>query len=219
MLLGTRQRLGQVKGMCDSVDAVGVPVKFGSSLKLLGVTFDETLLFNRHVSEVVRTCNFHLRALRRIRPLLSREAANVIGASIVGSRLDYCNSLFYGMTLMNTDRLQRVQNSLARCVCQARWTDNAATLTKALHWLPVRERIKYKIALITHKARQTGSPSYLSDMINDHRPVRSLPRRECNCSIKHVPRLNLAPAPFPARLHLSGTTCPRHTCLSIIDCF
>jgi len=48
----------------------------------------------------------HARTLRHIRPLLTLEAAKAVAVSIVGSRLDYCNSLLYGTTEWNLDRLQ-----------------------------------------------------------------------------------------------------------------
>ena len=50
---------------------------------------------------------------------MSLDTAKTLAASIVGSRLDYCNSLLYGVSQSNIDRLQRVQNVLARVVVQA----------------------------------------------------------------------------------------------------
>jgi len=51
--------------------------------------------------------------------LLTVEAAKTAAAAIVGTRLDYCNSLLYGSTDRNLNRLQRAQNTLARVVLQA----------------------------------------------------------------------------------------------------
>jgi len=45
-----------------------------------------------------------------MRPLLAFDAAKTMAASVVGSELDYCNSVPYGMSQANLDRLQRVQN-------------------------------------------------------------------------------------------------------------
>ena len=59
-----------------------------------------------------------MRALRHIRPRLTLDAANV-AVSIVGARIDYCNSLLHGTSQRNLDRLRRFQNSLARAVTQA----------------------------------------------------------------------------------------------------
>ena len=67
---------------------------------------------------VIRSCNYHIRALRHIRPLLTLDVANTIGHSIVASRLDYANALLHGTSAGNLDRLQVTQNSLARTVLQ-----------------------------------------------------------------------------------------------------
>jgi len=93
-------------------------VHFAVALKLLGVTLDPMLTFNQHVTDVVRACTYHTRALRHIRPLLTVDAAKSIAPSIVGARLDYCNSLLYGTSECNLDGVQRVQNQLACVVLQ-----------------------------------------------------------------------------------------------------
>ena len=62
------------------------------------------------------SCNYHVWAQRHICRCLARDAANSIACSIVGTRMDYCNCLLYGATEKSLDRLQRVQNKLARFV-------------------------------------------------------------------------------------------------------
>jgi len=64
-----------------------------------------------------------------------------IAASIVGSRLDYCNSVLYGESHANTDRLQHVQNVLARVVAQAPQTISSVHIRRDLHWLPVNPSV------------------------------------------------------------------------------
>ena len=95
----------------------------------------------------------------------------------------------YGTSAKNFDRLQRVQNSLARVVCQAKWTDSASGLLRSLHWLPVRERTRLKMALITIKIRHSRSPSYLADLNSDDHPARLLRSRGVNRL--YVPRASL----------------------------
>ena len=70
------------------------------------------LSFDKQVSETCKACYFHIRALRHIRTSLTIEASKTIAAAIVGSRLDFCNSLA-GTSVSNLTRLQRVQNTLA----------------------------------------------------------------------------------------------------------
>ena len=170
---GTRPRLRSID-LSRRLNIDGVPIQLAESVRLLGVTLDQTLSFDQHVTEVVRGCNYHLRALRHIRPRLTMECAKSIATSIVGSRLDYCNSLLHGMTQKNFDRLQTVQNNLARTVCQAAWSTDAAELRRSLHWLPIRQRTIYKLAVITYKACVNNTPSYLSSMIEKLVPARVL---------------------------------------------
>ena len=89
--------------------------------------------------------------------------------------LDYCNALFYNLPNASLNRLQLVQNSLARAVDQSvKRSEHISPILTKLHWLPVKQRIKFKIATITFKTLQNKQPSYLSDLLQYHIPTRSL---------------------------------------------
>jgi len=105
-------------------------------LKVLGVTLDLSITLDTQVTATVRACNFRLQFSRQPRSSLPRDVAQSVACAIIGSRLDYCNSLYYGMSNNNFQRLQRVQNAAARIVCQApRRQHHSADLLKDLHWL------------------------------------------------------------------------------------
>ena len=140
----------------------------------MGVTLDSCLTFDQHITQLVRNCNYHIRSLRHIRPLINRDTAVTLACSIVASRLDYCNSVLYGVSDANIKRLQRTQNSLARVVCRAQYNTPTTNLLCELHWLPIRQRINYKIATIVYRVRQSQQPVYLFNMLNDYNPVRTL---------------------------------------------
>jgi len=101
---------------------------------------------------VVKSYNYHIQALRRIRHLLSRDVAYTIACSIVGSRLDYCNSLLYGSMEEVFNSLQRVQNNLVRTVLHSGSYNSSESNVRELHWLPIREPIHYKIANLCYCA-------------------------------------------------------------------
>ena len=116
----------------------GTSLQFSDKVKLFGVKLDQALTVDRHVSSIVISCNFHMQALCHIRLRLTLDAAkSVTVTSIVGARLDHCNSLLYGTPQRNLDRLQRVQNSLARVVTQAPHRTSATELRRQLHWLSI----------------------------------------------------------------------------------
>jgi len=151
------------------VSGLRAALTFADAVKLLGVS---TLTFNHHVTNVVRACTYHTRALRHIRPLLTVDAAKTIASAIVGARLDYCNSLLLGTSEYNLDRLQRVQNRLARVLLP--FSAGATEARRELHWLPIRQRITFKLATITYKARRSGQPAYLSNSLHEYLPTRNL---------------------------------------------
>ena len=76
------QYFNTTPGLCIA----GSTVPFVSNVRLLGVTVDNHLSFDQHVSDVVTSCNYHIRSLRHIRPLIDRETAVNLACSIVASR-------------------------------------------------------------------------------------------------------------------------------------
>ena len=90
--VGTRQQLDQV--IVSSIQIAGADVQLADRLKLLGITVKRQMTLNIQVSEICRQCNFHIRALRHVRPTLSRNTAATLACLIVQSRLDYCNSVY-----------------------------------------------------------------------------------------------------------------------------
>jgi hypothetical protein len=157
-----------------SISVAGSPIKLQSSIKSLGVHLDSKMSFDKHVSEVCRTSYFHIRALRHIRSSLTTDAAKTVASAIVGSRLDYCNSLFAGTSALNLSRLQLVQNTLARVVAQKPRYCHITPVLIDLHWLPVRQRIDFKIATTAFKVLHYQQPSYLAEILPRYTPSRPL---------------------------------------------
>ena len=75
------------------------------------------------------------------------------------------NSLLYGLHNYQLNKLQRVLNASARLVCNAPRFCHISPLLRALHWLPVKSRIEFKIFLITFKVIHGLAPKYLCDLL------------------------------------------------------
>lgn len=88
--------------------------------------------------------------------------------------LDYCNSLLYGAPAYTLSKLQRVQDQLARIVAMTSWRSNVKPVREALHWLPITERIKFKLAVITCSVRIHSSPVYLASLLQPYQSGREL---------------------------------------------
>ena len=152
-------------------------VDCSSQVKDLGVIFDRVLSLRQHVSYTSKTCRFHLRNIRRMRKYIPQDTSVVLVKSLVMSRLDYSNGVFYGLPKCTVSGLQAVQNSAARILTQERLLDHDS-MSRALiwlHWLLVDKRMEYKLLLYTYKV-----PGYLYELVVPYLPRRVLRSAELN---------------------------------------
>ena len=109
-----------------------------NSVRNLGVWFDAEFSFSEHVKRTCKACFLQMRDLRRIRQYLTPEVAVLAANALVSSHLDYCISLFRGLSCFNRHKLQSIQNTLARIVTNHRKYAHVTPILKQLHWLPVK---------------------------------------------------------------------------------
>ena len=78
----------------------------------------------------------------------------------VGSRFDYCNSLFRSLSALDLCKLQFVQSSLARIVANTTKYSHITPVRKTLHWLAIEHRSIFKTALLVYKFLHSGYQKY-----------------------------------------------------------
>ena len=78
-----------------------------------------------------------------------------------------------------------MQNSLARTVFDLPYGASTTGLLRELHWLPIKQRITYKIASITYRTCHSSQPVYLRDLLINYQPARTL--RSSNSHLLVVP--------------------------------
>ena len=127
-----------------------------------------------HVSSVTRSYRFMHYNIKRIRPFLTKETAQVLIQALVISRLDYCNSLLAGAPASAIKPLELVQKAAARLVFNHPKFSHTTSLLRSLHWLPVAARIQFKTLVLTYRATKGTAPSYLQAMVKPYTPSRSL---------------------------------------------
>ena len=97
----------------------------------------------------------------------------LIVQGVIIARIYNCNGLLYGVPAVYLSKLQRLQNSAARLITHTPRYLHITPVLLALHCLPVKFRICYKIAGISFKAIHNPGPAYLSNLVNIKR---------CSCS-------------------------------------
>jgi hypothetical protein len=164
-------------------------VTASESVRNLGIMFDNIMSMKPQVDTVVKQSNYQLRSIGKIRQYLSFDACSSLIHASISSKLDYGNSLLFGLPDTQIKRLQKVQNTAARILTRTRKYDHITHVLKSLHWLPVAKRIEFKINFITYKCLNDQAPEYLSELISVYNPPRSL--RSTDQNLLSVPPTRL----------------------------
>ena len=129
------------------------------------VLLDSNLNMSDQISSVVQACNIQIRNLWFIASKLSYSLKIQLLHALVLSRLDYCNSMYHGISLKDLGKLQKVQNSAVRFIFGRGKKTHTTQLLKKVHFLPVKYRIDFKIALLTYKCLNNLAPEYLKELV------------------------------------------------------
>ena len=141
-------------------------IRFGQSVKNLGFNLDRFLYMDSHVDATVSYCYKLISDVARIRYLLSNEDTVSLMHAIVSSRLDYCNSLLYGVNKSVIQKFQKVQNAAARLISKRKKHESVRDVLIDLHWLPVEQRIIFKLLVFTYKIINNLAPECLNNLIS-----------------------------------------------------
>ena len=155
-----------------------------SSVKNLGVIFDEMLKFDRQVSSVVKNCILSC-ILSKVKGYLPCRDLETVIHAFINTRLDYCNSLYFGLDRSLLHRLQLVQNAAGRLLTGKRKRDHISPVLPSLHWLTVAFKIDFKMLLFVFGL----APQYLTELLNFHTPARTL--RSSNQLLLVTPKTKL----------------------------
>ena len=125
-------------------------IKSSTSVRNLGIVLDSHMCMTQ-VNSLISPVDYHLRNSRRIAKFLDQDTKHHVIRCLFLSRMDYGNALLYGCKSKDLDRLQALQNKAVKLIFNAGKLDSPAPLLNTLHWLPIQERIKYKLCMYIYK--------------------------------------------------------------------
>ena len=126
-------------------------ISFSEEVKNVGFWLDCNLNMDKHVNKIVSHCYKLLKDIGRIRSVITKEQTEKLVHAVIGSRLDYCNSLLFGINKFNINKLQKVRNTAARLLERKPRRHSATLILRDLHWFKVKSRIIFIILLIMFK--------------------------------------------------------------------
>ena len=174
------------KCVATTIDVNGETIARSNVTKYLGAHMDSALNFKQHIKIKCKAAMFNLQRIRATRKYLTRSASNKLMVSLVISHLDYANALPGGLPKCSIDQLQRVQNIAAKIVLGKGRYDSSTRSLAELHWLPIQQRIEFKIITLVHKSLHGLAPQYLVNLL-----TRKVQRREGLCSNDRTSQLEI----------------------------
>lgn len=160
---GSRGMLTKIESR--NINVADTIVEPSDQIKYLGVQLDSSLTLNNFVSTKIKNAAASIRNIKAIRQYIDIDTAKLLSCSLVLTHLDFVNSALYGLPKYQFERLQRVQNWAAKIVLGSAYVDSKSAL-KSLHWLPVKERVDFKILCLVHKCLHNAAPQYLIDLLS-----------------------------------------------------
>ena len=197
---------------CSSEQLDDTTVPLSDSVKSLGVLLDCTLSLENFISQTIKSCYYQFCQISSVQKYLSTEATVKLVTSLILSHLDYCNSLLSFLPASSVQSLRRIQNCAARLILKPpRKTDHITPLFQFLHWLPIQQRIQYKINTLFYKCITGTALSYISVTIFNftHPPILSTLLLILSASRFLAPDSPLlVPTPFLFSVHQHRMTFP-----------
>ena len=120
----------------------------------------------------------------KIRSYLTVDQAKSVVHAYLKSKLDANNALLAGTTTELKSQLQRVQNAAAKLITRNKKHDHVTPLLHDLHWLPIEDRIIFKVLLLAYKSLNDVGPVYLKDLQHFYKPPFNL--RSADESLKLI---------------------------------
>ena len=171
-----------------SININGEEIVRANITKYLGAYLDSKLDFKEHIKTKCKAAMLNIYKIRAARRNLTRSACNKLMVSLVLSHLDYANSLLGNLLKTSINKMQLVQNIAARITLGRRKYDSATSCLQKLHWLPIQQRIEFKIISLVHKCINGTAPPYLQRLIQYTKPTRKGLRSEEDTTRLLVPQ-------------------------------
>ena len=151
MILGTKQSL-QNHSSRLTLRVSGSEICPSKTMKILGVTIDQTLSWENQVSAVVRKCFGSLICLNRFRHHFTPAALQLIIQSHVLSHVTYCLPVWGGACKTQQARVQKALNFAARVITGKRKRDHISPAMRALEWPTFQEMVLERDLINVHRA-------------------------------------------------------------------
>ena len=184
MLFGTQQHLSKREGGLK-LNINGESLEQVSCFKYLGLWFDPSLNWKKHVDCISKKISQRIGVQSRIRPFISTTTANTLFKTMIAPIIDYGDIMWSKGPQSNLKRIQKLQNKACRVILRCRRRTHISTMHSSLGWLTSQNKIKLHKMLMVGKCLLGDIPSYLCGKFIRAKDFHSYSTRNANC-LYHV---------------------------------
>ena len=131
-------------------------------VKDLGTILDSKLKYNEHTQHLSSSCISNLCQINRVKHLFDQSTLITIVNALVMSKINYCLSIWSNTSEEIIKRIQLIQNYAVRVISgNVGKYDHVSPLLKELGWLPMKEHLQYRDAVLTYKCIHNQAHMYL----------------------------------------------------------
>ena len=168
IVFGTKQMLSRLDDF--KLSLLGKELTPCDSVRDLGIYVDSQLSYDEHISKTLSSCPSRLCQINKVKHVFDQKTLKLVINALLFSRLFYCSSVWSNTAKKNVNKLQLVQNFAARIVVNKRKYDHVRntytyTILHLYYWLPVKDQLYFRGAVLAFKCMSGLAPGYLSDQL------------------------------------------------------
>ena len=189
MLIGTPQKINN--HYKDSLGLIisGEILCNKSSYTYLGLIIDSCMTWDYAVSNTCKKIGTHISVMQKLNNVIPNIHANMLYYAFIQPYFDYGLTVWGNTSVINIDKLQRLQNRIARVMCSNfNYDVDGLSIVKELNWLNVRERKTYLECILMYKCVNGLAPSYLTDYFTQSSHFHNYSTRHALNGRLHLPK-------------------------------
>ena len=172
IIIGSRPNLLNLsKTKISEVKIGNIPIERKTHVKNLGVIFDETLSWDKHINKCIGNAYGKFKQAYRFKHFLSKEAKLSISEMYILSQFNYCDALFLNTSKLLKTKIQKVQNNCIRFALNLRKFDHISAHRNSLGFLNMDNRRMLHSLTLMQKIVQKTAPEYLRVRVHRHADI------------------------------------------------
>ena len=191
IILGTKKKLSELNHVdIPEVKMNNEVISREKEVKNLGVIFDETLSFNKHITEIISNAIGRLKQAYRFKNFLSQEVRLIIIEYYVLAKINYCDILYQNITVELKNKLAKFQNWCIKFVFGLKKYDHVSQYYIKHKILNMNQRINLHSLTQVHKLKKGIGPEYLLNKLKSRKDVHDYNTRRKNDFEINCPKKN-----------------------------